>query len=140
VIIDKGRRSEMKTRQVSVFVENKPGRLVAMLDALKAENMNIRALCIAEGADFGIVRMILSDPAKGVEAMRKAGFTITETTVLQAEMPDEPGGLLDTVAKPLAEAGINLEYFYAFIDPSPGKANIVLKVSDPDRAVKVLNK
>lgn len=130
----------MKTRQVSVFVENKPGRLVAMLDALKAENMNIRALCIAEGADFGIVRMILSDPAKGVEAMRKAGFTITETTVLQAEMPDEPGGLLDTVAKPLAEAGINLEYFYAFIDPSPGKANIVLKVSDPDRAVKVLNK
>jgi hypothetical protein len=140
VIIDKGRRSEMKTKQVSVFVENKPGRLVAMLDALKAENMNIRALCIAEGADFGIVRMILSDPAKGVEAMRKAGFTITETTVLQAEMPDEPGGLLDTVAKPLAEAGINLEYFYAFIDPSPGKANIVLKVSDPDRAVKVLNK
>jgi hypothetical protein len=130
----------MKTKQVSVFVENKPGRLVAMLDALKAENMNIRALCIAEGADFGIVRMILSDPAKGVEAMRKAGFTITETTVLQAEMPDEPGGLLDTVAKPLAEAGINLEYFYAFIDPSPGKANIVLKVSDPDRAEKVLNK
>ena len=128
----------MKTKQVSVFVENKPGRLVAMLEALKADNMNIRALCIAEGADFGIVRMILSDPAKGVEAMRKAGFTITETTVLQAEMPDEPGGLLDTVAKPLAEAGINLEYFYAFIDPSPGKANIVLKVSDPDRAVKVL--
>jgi hypothetical protein len=140
VIIDKGRRSEMKTKQVSVFVENKPGRLVAMLDALKAENMNIRALCIAEGADFGIVRMILSDPAKGVEAMRKAGFTITETTVLQAEMPDQPGGLLDTVAKPLAEAGINLEYFYAFIDPSPGKANIVLKVSDPDRAEKVLKK
>ena len=130
----------MKTKQVSVFVENKPGRLVAMLDALKAENMNIRALCIAEGADFGIVRMILSDPAKGVEAMRKAGFTITETTVLQAEMPDQPGGLLDTVAKPLAEAGINLEYFYAFIDPSPGKANIVLKVSDPDRAEKVLKK
>ena len=130
----------MKTKQVSVFVENKPGRLVAMLEALKAENMNIRALCIAEGSDFGIVRMILSDPAKGVEAMRKAGFTITETTVLQAEMPDEPGGLLDTVAKPLAEAGINLEYFYAFIDPAPGKASIVLKVSDPDRADKVLNK
>lgn len=129
----------MKTKQVSVFVENKPGRLVAMLEALKEENMNIRALCIAEGADFGIVRMILSDPAKGVETMRKAGFTVTETTVLQAEMPDQPGGLLDTVAKPLAEAGINLEYFYAFIDPSPGKANIVLKVSDPDRAAKVLN-
>jgi len=130
----------MKTKQVSVFVENKPGRLVAMLEVLIAQKVNIRALCIAEGADFGIVRLILSDPAKGAEAIRKAGFTITETTVLQAEMPDEPGGLLETVARPLAEAGINLEYFYAFIEPTPGKANIVLKVNDPDRAEKVLKR
>lgn len=130
----------MKTKQVSVFVENKPGRLVAMLEVLIAQKVNIRALCIAEGADFGIVRLILSDPAKGAEAIRKAGFTITETTVLQAEMPDQPGGLLETVARPLAEAGINLEYFYAFIDPTPGKANIVLKVNDPDRAEKVLKR
>jgi hypothetical protein len=130
----------MKTKQVSVFVENKPGRLVAMLEVLIAQKVNIRALCIAEGADFGIVRLILSDPAKGAEAIRKAGFTITETTVLQAEMPDQPGGLLETVARPLAEAGINLEYFYAFIEPTPGKANIVLKVNDPDRAEKVLKR
>ena len=130
----------MKTKQVSVFVENKPGRLVALLEVLIAQKVNIRALCIAEGADFGIVRMILSDPAKGAEATRKAGFTITETTVLQAEMPDQPGGLLETVARPLAEAGINLEYFYAFIEPTPGKANIVLKVNDPDRAEKVLKR
>jgi hypothetical protein len=130
----------MKTKQVSVFVENKPGRLVAMLEVLIAQKVNMRALCIAEGADFGIVRMILSDPAKGAEAIRKAGFTITETTVLQAEMPDQPGGLLETVARPLAEAGINLEYFYAFINPTPGKANIVLKVNDPDRAEKVLKR
>src|SRR4030042_632580 len=130
----------MKTKQVSVFVENKPGRLVAMLEVLIAQKVNIRALCIAEGADFGIVRLILSDPAKGAEAIRKAGFTITETTVLQAEMPDQPGGLLETVARPLAEAGINMEYFYAFIEPTPGKANIVLKVNDPDRAEKVLKR
>ena len=130
----------MKTKQLSVFVENKPGRLVAMLEVLIAQKVNIRALCIAEGADFGIVRLILSDPAKGAEAIRKAGFTITETTVLQAEMPDQPGGLLETVARPLAEAGINLEYFYAFIEPTPGKANIVLKVNDPDRAEKVLKR
>jgi hypothetical protein len=58
--------------------------------------------------------------------------------VLQKEMPDQPGGLLDTVAKPLARAGINLEYFYAFIDPAPGTASIVLKVSDPDKAEKVM--
>ena len=130
----------MKIKQVSVFMENQPGRLVAMLEALTAQNINIRALSVAEGSDFGIVRLILSEVAKGAEALRKAGFTVTETVVLQVEMPDKPGGLLESVAKPLAQAGINLEYFYAFIDPTPGKAVIVLKVSDPDRAEKVISR
>jgi hypothetical protein len=127
----------MKVKQVSVFVENQPGRLVAMLEALAAQDINIQALSIAEGADFGIVRMILSDARQGTEALRKAGFTVKETTVIQKEMPDRPGGLLETVA-PLSKAGINVEYFYAFIYPTPGKANLILKVSDPDRAIKVL--
>jgi len=127
----------MKVKQVSVFVENQPGRLVAMLEALAAQDINIQALSIAEGADFGIVRMILSDAHQGTEALRKAGFTVKETTVIQKEMPDRPGGLLETVA-PLSKAGINVEYFYAFIEPTPGKANLILKVSDPDRAIKVL--
>jgi hypothetical protein len=130
----------MKIKQVSVFMENQPGRLVAMLEALKAQNINIRALCVAEGSDFGIVRLILSEVTKGAEVLRKAGFTVTETVVLQVEMPDKPGGLLESVARPLAQAGINLEYFYAFIDPTPGKAVIVLKVSDPDRAEKVISR
>ena len=129
----------MKIKQVSVFVENQPGRLVAMLEALKGKEVNIRALCIAEGSDFGIVRVILSDNAMGVQALKEAGFTVTETTVLQKDMPDQPGGLLETVAKPLAKAGINLEYFYAFVDPTPGKASIVLKVSDPERAEQLIN-
>jgi len=128
----------MKIKQVSCFVENQPGRLEALLEALKAQNINIRALCVAETSEYGIMRMVLSDTVKGVEALRKAGFTVKETVVLQKEMPDQPGGLLDTVAKPLAKAGINLEYFYAFIDPTPGKASIVLKVSDPDKAEKVM--
>ena len=127
----------MKVKQVSVFVENQPGRLVAMLEALAAQDINIQALSIAEGADFGIVRMILSDARQGTEALRKAGFTVKETTVIQKEMPDRPGGLLETVT-PLSKAGINVEYFYAFIEPTPGKANLILKVSDPDRAIKVL--
>lgn len=129
----------MKIKQVSVFVENQPGRLVAMLEAIKGNEVNIRALCVAEGSDFGIVRMILSDNARGVQSLREAGFTVTETTVLQKDMPDQPGGLLETVAKPLAQAGINLEYFYAFVDPTPGKASIVLKVSDPERAEQLIN-
>lgn len=127
----------MKVKQVSVFVENQPGRLVAMLEALAAKDINIRALSIAEGADFGIVRMILSDARQGTTALREAGFTVKETTVIQRDMPDRPGSLLETVS-PLAKAGINVEYFYAFIDPTRGKASVVLKVSDPDRAEEVL--
>ncbi len=128
----------MKARQVSVFVENQPGRLVAMLEALQARNIDIRALSVADNADFGIVRMILSDSRLGAEVLREAGFTVKETTVLQKEMPDRPGGLLETVARPLSNAGVNLEYFYAFLDPAPGKATIVIKVADPERAERVL--
>jgi hypothetical protein len=128
----------MKARQVSVFVENQPGRLVAMLEALQARDIDIRALSVADNADFGIVRMILSDSRLGAEVLREAGFTVKETTVLQKEMPDRPGGLLETVARPLSQASINLEYFYAFLDPAPGKATIVIKVADPERAERVL--
>ena len=129
----------MKIKQVSVFVENQPGRLVAMLKALQAQSIDIRALSVAEGSDFGIVRMILSDTHNGIEALRQAGFTARETVVIQKQMPDRPGGLLEIVS-PLSEAGINVEYFYAFLDPTPGKATIVFKVSDADRAEAVLGK
>jgi len=128
----------MRIKQISAFVENQPGRLVAMLEALAAKNIDIRALSVADHADFGIVRMILSDSRLGAEVLREAGFTVRETTVLQKEMPDRPGGLLETVARPLSQAGMNLEYFYAFLDPTPGKATIVIKVADPDRAERVL--
>ena len=128
----------MRIKQISAFVENQPGRLVAMLEALAAKNIDIRALSVADHADFGIVRMILSDSRLGAEVLKEAGFTVKETTVLQKEMPDRPGGLLETVARPLSQAGINLEYFYAFLDPTPGKATIVIKVADPDRAERVL--
>ena len=128
----------MKIKQVSCFVENHPGRLESLLEALKAEKINIRALCVAETSEYGIMRMVLSDSVKGAEALRKAGFTVKETVVLQKDVPDQPGGLLDAVARPLAKAGTNLEYFYAFIDPTPGKASIVLKVSDLDKAEKVM--
>jgi hypothetical protein len=130
----------MKVKQVSAFIENQPGRLVAMLEALKAKDINIRALAVSETADFGIVRMILSDTSLGAAALREAKFTVKETTVLQQEIPDNPGGLLETIARPLTKAGINIEYFYAFLDTSPGKATIVVKVTDPDQADKVLGR
>ena len=130
----------MKIKQVSVFIENQPGRLVAILEALKAKNINMLALFVSDTTDFGIVRMILSDTALGVSALREANFTVRETIVLKQEIPDTPGGLLETIARPLTEAGINLEYFYASLDTTPGKATIIVKVSDPDHAEEILSR
>ena len=98
----------MRVEQLSVFVENQAGRLVAILEALKQKEISIRALSISETAEFGIVRMILSDPEAGHEALRQAGFTCRTDWIVSAEIPDVPGGLLDSVAKPLAEAGVKI--------------------------------
>jgi len=128
----------MRMKQVSVFVENRPGRLKVVLEALLAADINIRALSIADTADFGIVRMILSDTEKGLEAIRAAGFAASTNDVLRVEIPDRPGGLLSAVVTPLAKAGINLEYVYAFADNAPNRATVVLKVGDIDAAEKLI--
>lgn len=129
----------MKIEQVSVFLENQPGRLVAMLEALGKAGVSIRALSISDAADFGIVRMVLSDAAKGSEVLKKAGFTTRLDWILSAEIPDVPGGLLKTVAEPLAKAGVNLKYFYAFIEPgSHGMATVVVKADNMSKAEAVL--
>ena len=128
----------MKIKQVSVFVENQPGRLSAMLQALEKAKVNMRALSVSETAEFGIVRMILDKPDEGAEALRLAGYTTRQDSVLSAEIPDVPGGLLKAVAEPLGAAGINIAYFYAFLEPMPGKARMVLKVNDIDKAEKIL--
>jgi hypothetical protein len=130
----------MKVKQISVFIENQPGRLVAMLEALKVKNVNILALFVSDTTDFGIVHMILSDAELGIAALREANFTVRESIVLKREIPDTPGGLLETIARPLTRAGINLEYFYAFLDTTPGKATIVIKVTDPQQAEDILNR
>lgn len=129
----------MKIQQISVFLENHPGRLVGVLESLEQAGVSIRALSISDAADFGIVRLVVTDPAKGSEALKKAGFTTRLDWILSAEIPDVPGGLLKTVAQPLAEAGINLRYFYAFIEPGAnGKAVVVIKPDDVEKAEKVL--
>jgi len=128
----------MRIKQVSVFVGNETGRLVDMLSPLAKSGVSIRALSVADSADFGIVRMVVSDTEKAARALHDAGFTLRVNEVLSYELPDSPGGLLESVARPLAEAGINLEYFYAFVHSRAGKATIVLKVSDPERAETIL--
>ena len=128
----------MRIKQISVFVENQPGRLVSILETLEKKQINIRALQISETAEFGIVRMILSDPDKGLEALREGGFTARMDWILTAVIPDVPGGLLNSVAKPLANAKVNLKYFYAYIEPAEDKAMAVLKTDDLDKAERIL--
>ena len=129
----------MRIKQVSIFVENVHGRLVAILEALEKRGISIRALSISESAEFGIVRMIVDNPEEGLEALRQAGFTTRMDWILSAEIPDVPGGLLNSVARPLAEAGINLKYFYAYIEQATGdKAMVVLKTDDLEKAEQVL--
>lgn len=127
-----------RIKQVSVFIENQTGRLVAMLEALKNNGVDIRAFSIGDTADFGIVRMILSDASKGVESLRQSGFTIRQDWILTSEIPDRPGGLLQTVAEPLSKAGLNIKYLYFYIEAASGKSMVVIKVDDPDKAEKVL--
>ena len=129
----------MRIKQISVFVENQLGRLVSILEVLEKKGISIRALSISESAEFGMVRMILDNPDEGLEALRQAGFTTRMDWILSAEIPDVPGGLLNNVAKPLTEAGINLKYFYAYIEQATGdKAMVVLKTDDLEKAEQVL--
>ncbi len=128
----------MRIKQVSVFVGNETGRLVDMLTPLARHKINILALSVADSADFGIVRLVASDTEGAVKALHDAGFTLRVNEVLSYELPNVPGGLLGSVAEPLAKAGINLEYFYAFVQSEAGKATVVLKVNDLDRAEEIL--
>ena len=128
----------VKIKQISVFIENQPGRLVAILEVLEKKQISIRALSISDATEFGIVRMILSNAEEGLEALRQAGFTTRMDWLLCAEIADVPGSILESVAKPLANAGINLEYFYAYIELSTNKAMVVLKTDELEKAEKVL--
>ena len=128
----------MRIKQISVFVENKPGRLVDVLEALEKAHINIRSLFISESGEFGIVRMILPHAEKSQELLRQAGFTTRMDTILSYSMPDVPGGLLGSVVRPLAEAKINLKYFYAYTDPSTNQSMVALKPDDLDKAEEVL--
>lgn len=118
-------------------MENKPGRLQEMLRILKENSIDLRALSVDDTGDYGIVRLVLSDTEKGLEALRQGEFTAHATEVLKATIPDTPGGLLETVIAPLAEAGINVEYLYAF-ERSQQNATVIVKVSDVDRAARVI--
>lgn len=127
----------MPVKQVSVFLENKEGRLYELCRTLGDAGVNMRALCVAETADYGVVRLIADKPERAVEALREAGFTVAETDVLAVEIPDRPGGLADVLAV-LADAGINVEYLYCFVEPRGDRAIDVMRVEDIPGAMRAL--
>lgn len=127
----------MKIKQLSVFLENKSGRLAAVTRLLAGRGINIRALSIADTSDFGILRLIVNDPEQACAALREAGFTVSLTEVLGVEMPDRPGGL-SNILSILEEAGINIEYLYAFIGRGDNGALVIFRVEELDKAIAIL--
>lgn len=129
----------MKVKQISVFLENKLGRLNAVTNLLAENGINIRALSIADTSAFGILRLIVSDPEQAYKMLKEASFTVSLTDVIGVEMPDEPGGLA-RVLNILDDSKINIEYLYAFIASHRGEAMVIFRVENLEEAIQCLQK
>ncbi len=129
----------MNIKQISVFLENKPGTLCAMTTALAQNNVDMRALSLAETKDFGIVRIIVDDVYTATTVLKEAGFIHTLNTVLGVMIPDEPGGL-NRVLQILDEAQVNVEYMYAFLGgKNVNDAYMIFRVTDDKAAAAALS-
>jgi len=127
----------MKIVQISVFLENKKGRLYEVCSILGKNNINIRALNIAESPDYGILRLVVDKPEEAVNVLKKNSLTATMTDIIAVEVPDIPGGLAG-VLKIINDTGLNIEYMYAFFEKKTDKALIVFRFEDIDKAIKIL--
>ena len=127
----------MLVKQLSVFVENKPGRLSAIVDLLAKHHVNLSALSLADTSSFGVLRLIADKPDVAREALREAGVVSKSTDVLAVAIDDTPGSLV-TVLTLLSEKGISVEYMYAFSAKQENKALMVFKVDDLDKAEDLL--
>lgn len=127
----------MKVEQISVFLENKSGRLAEVARALAEAGVNIRALSVADTSDFGILRLIVNNNEKAVSALKQHGFTVSKTEVLALEVPDVPGGL-SKILELLDREKINVEYVYAFVERRSDNALIIIRVGEIDRARTIL--
>ncbi len=125
-------------KQISIFMENKPGRMARVAKALADANVNIRVLTIAEAGDFGVVRMVVDDTDRGYKVLRDEGFTVSVTEVLAVEIKDSPGGLYE-IANSLGMNNINVEYAYAFVTAKAERAMLILRVDDISGATRVLS-
>lgn len=126
-------------KQLSVFVENKVGRLSAVLETLKENDIDISALSLADTSDYGILRLVVDKPDEAMLALKNEGVMVKCTQVIAAAMDDAPGGLAHLLGI-LTKANVGIEYMYAFIGKTEGKAWTVLRVDDPDVAIEVFKK
>ena len=129
----------MQIKQLSIFVENKTGRLAEITRAIADAGVDIRAISIADTSDFGILRLIVDNPGKAVEALKKVNMTVSLTTVIAISILDKPGEFANAMDV-LAKAGVCIEYMYAFISRDNGKAIVILRVNNNEKAIEALQR
>ncbi len=122
----------MKVQQLSVFIENKAGRVSEVTELLGGAGINIRGFAVSDTAEYGILRLVVDKPDEALGVLKEAGFTVKQNEVICIDLPDQPGGLAQ-VLKIVAEAGVNIEYVYSLV-----ATYVVLNVADVDRAVRLL--
>jgi hypothetical protein len=127
----------MNVEQISIFLENKSGRLAEVTGVLSDAGINIRALYLADTADFGILRLIVNDTEKARQVLRDNGFTVEKTKVVAIEVPDRPGGL-SGILNSIKDEGINVEYMYAFVEKSGENAIVIFRFDEPEKSVDIL--
>ncbi|MCL2799841.1 MAG: amino acid-binding protein [Endomicrobia bacterium] len=127
----------MKITQVSVFIENTKGRLFNLCELLGRNNIDIKALTLAESPDFGIVRFIVEDSDKTLDIVRKNGYIASIAHIVAVEVSDTPGGLA-AVLKVLSDNDIDIKYMYGFVEKASDKALMVFKFADIDKAIGIL--
>ena len=129
----------MYTKQVSIFLENRKGRLAEVTKLLKDESINIRALSLADMPDLGVLRLIVHDRDRCLRLLRNNGFAARETDVVAVEMEDKPGGLY-RIIEVLDREGLSIEYIYTFFSKNAATAIAIFKLDDPARAVETLKR
>lgn len=129
----------MKITQISIFLENKSGRLCEVAELLGKNNINIRALTIADAKDFGVLRIVVDKPQEAIDIFKKHKMVATLTDIVVTEVGDQPGGLA-SVLRLLEDHKINVEYMYGFVEKFSDKALMVFRFDNADEAIKLLQK
>jgi hypothetical protein len=124
----------MLVRQISVFLENKSGRLAEVTRQLREHRIDIRALYIADTTEYGILRMIVDRPEDALRVLSDNGFTVSSTNVIAVAIADQPG-MLDLALETLSDGGISVEYLYAYVGRASSDAVVVMRVENPDLAL-----